>query len=176
MDLILDAVEFATRAHHGQLRKYEDEPYIVHPIAVAKTVSEFVSDPLMVAAALLHDTVEDCDVTFTDISERFGPLVTHYVYGLTAPSIGSDKPRALRKEMDREFLAKQDYEIQTIKLADILDNTKPSGAFMKKDPKFFKLFMEEKYEMVKVLDKGHGMLWDRVMKQVEIQLERASKL
>ena len=69
------AIQFATEAHEGQIRKYTGEPYIVHPLAVMETVSTVEHTDEMLMAAVLHDTVEDCDVTLDDIVSHFGPIV-----------------------------------------------------------------------------------------------------
>ncbi len=60
---IASAEEWATELHEGQFRKYTSEPYIVHPRAVARLVADHGGSPDMVAAAWLHDVVEDCNVT-----------------------------------------------------------------------------------------------------------------
>ena len=62
-DLVKKALEFASNAHNGQTRKYTGEPYIVHPIEVMELVREVIDDPEVLAAALLHDVVEDCPVS-----------------------------------------------------------------------------------------------------------------
>ena len=71
--LIQEALMLAIRAHEGQRRKYTGEPYSTHPIGVSKII-ETIPDhtPEMVAAALLHDVVEDTPITFLDIKNQFG--------------------------------------------------------------------------------------------------------
>jgi (p)ppGpp synthase/HD superfamily hydrolase len=75
------ALEFATTAHASinQRRKYTGEPYIVHPIAVAELVRSVPHTPEMIAAAYLHDVVEDTPVTIEEIREEFGPQVAELV-------------------------------------------------------------------------------------------------
>lgn len=72
--LIVKATNFAAKAHRQQFRKDGFTPYINHPIGVANILTDLgnVSDPSIIAAALLHDTVEDTDVTFDDIQREFG--------------------------------------------------------------------------------------------------------
>ena len=65
------AIDFATKAHQGQKRK-SGEPYIIHPLAVAALIVEWEMDIDTVLAAVLHDTVEDTDVTLDDIESLFG--------------------------------------------------------------------------------------------------------
>ena len=69
---IRDAFDYAMRMHEGQMRKTGD-PYIVHPLDVAITLSEYQTDPTTIIAGLLHDTIEDTDATFEDIKELFDP-------------------------------------------------------------------------------------------------------
>ena len=66
---LFEAYEFATAAHEGQVRKYTGEPYVNHPFAVAESVADHVDDKVAIAAAVLHDTVEDTAVTLEEIAE-----------------------------------------------------------------------------------------------------------
>jgi guanosine-3',5'-bis(diphosphate) 3'-pyrophosphohydrolase len=128
---ISHALEFATNAHHGQTRK-SGEPYISHPIAVAKIVCEWGMDAESVIAALLHDTIEDTDVTVEDIEHKFGSKVAALVQGLTKlamiDSIPGPEASSLRLEASKENLRKlliatsKDYRTLLIKLADRLHN------------------------------------------------------
>ena len=82
------AVKFATVAHGDQKRKYTDDPYIVHPLAVAELVKSTENHTEeMLAAAVLHDVLEDTDTHPTEIFNEFGPVVFKYVMELT------EKPR-----------------------------------------------------------------------------------
>ncbi len=97
MDLVHKAQVFAIAAHSavGQRRKYTNEPYFVHPAEVARIVAEVPgSTPEMVAAAWLHDTVEDTGVTYNDIHMNFGPEVAVLVGWLTDVSKPEDGNRA----------------------------------------------------------------------------------
>src|SRR5262245_4228545 len=69
--LLRRAYELAERMHRGQTRE-SGEPFITHPIAVATILAEFGMDPIALAAALLHDTVEDTALTLEDVEEQFG--------------------------------------------------------------------------------------------------------
>ena len=73
---IKEAFYFAAKAHDGQFRK-SGEPYICHPVEVAKILIEYGADDASVIAALLHDTVEDTDVTLDDIKKTFGEVKFH---------------------------------------------------------------------------------------------------
>ena len=82
IEIIKQAYEFSEKAHEGQIRR-SGEPYIAHPLSVAAILSDLKLDYTTVATGLLHDTVEDTDVTLEDISERFGESVANLVDGVT---------------------------------------------------------------------------------------------
>lgn len=168
MTLEQRALEFARKAHEGQVRKYTGDPYIVHPIAVAALVKTVPHTEEMVAAALLHDTVEDTAVTIEDVRAVFGAEVASLVEMLTDVSKLSDGNRKLRKAMDREHLATASAAAQTVKLADLLDN---SESILKHDPKFGRVFLQEKAELLKVLTKGDLCL----LEQARLVVERRTK-
>ena len=149
------ALVFATAAHAavGQMRKYTDDPYIVHPIRVATTVAKFGGTDEMIAAAYLHDVVEDTGVSIDDIQDMFGPVVARIVDGLTDVSVPEDGNRAVRKAMDRQHSADATYEAQFVKCADIIDNAHDIGA---NDPSFNVVYRKEMLLLIQVLDKVKG--------------------
>jgi (p)ppGpp synthase/HD superfamily hydrolase len=158
MDLVHKAQVFAIAAHSavGQKRKYTGEPYFVHPAEVARIVAEVPgSTAEMVAAAWLHDTVEDTGVTATDIHMNFGPEVAALVGWLTDVSKPEDGNRAHRKAMDRAHTAEAPAEAQTVKLADLISN---SRSIMAHDPAFAKTYLEEKRLLLAVMTKGDAGL------------------
>ena len=123
--LVRDAYLFASAAHFavGQKRKFSGEDYIVHPVDVAKIVHGVKnSTDTMVAAALLHDTVEDTQVTTSVIQSYFGAEVADLVEWLTNVTTLEDGNRKTRKKLDRERMWKAPYEAQTIKVADVIAN------------------------------------------------------
>ena len=79
------AVKFAVEAHQGTERRGKGYPYIIHPMEAAAIVATMTNDPEMLAAAILHDTVEDTDVTIEQIREQFGDRVAALVRNETAP-------------------------------------------------------------------------------------------
>jgi (p)ppGpp synthase/HD superfamily hydrolase len=161
--VIIAAALYAAIAH-GEInhrRKYTDEPYIVHPIAVAKKVEEVGGDHEMVAAAYLHDVVEDTEYTYEDIKDGFGKAIADLVNEVTDVSISVTGNRAFRKNLDLEHLAKASDRAKTIKLADIGDNTK---SIMKYDRGFAKLYMEEKRKLLPVLVGGNVDLMNHALK------------
>lgn len=149
------AKELAGKAHEGQFRKYSKMPYIVHPIEVATILQSVPHTDDMIAAALLHDVVEDTDYTVDDIAELVSPEVAKLVEGLTEVSKPEDGNRAVRKAKDRDFLAQQSAEVQTIKYADIISNTQDIRA---NDPNFAKVYIEEMKLLLQVMDKGDPTL------------------
>lgn len=145
------ALNFAAKAHDWQKRKYTFEPYINHPIAVAKLVSEVTNNQSMIAAALLHDTVEDTWVTLDVIEREFGCYIAAWVEDLTDVSKPTDGNRAARKLIDLQHTAKALPPAKTIKLADLIDNTRSIVAH---DPGFAVVYMNEKRQLLKVLKEG----------------------
>ena len=108
-----------TRIKHK--RKYTGQPYEVHLKAVVQILSQVTDDVNMLAAAWLHDTVEDTEATHFQIEEKFGKDVAMLVYQLTDISRPGDGIRAYRKALDRAHLADASDRAKTIKLADIID-------------------------------------------------------
>lgn len=164
--LVQRAREFAHRAHEqvGQVRKYTGLPYHTHVDAVAELVASVTDDRAMIAAAYLHDTVEDTNVTFDDIAENFGGDVAYLVVYLTDISKPKDGNRATRKAIDRAHIARGDARVHTIKLADLIDN---AGTITEHDPKFAAIYMEEKRQLLKVLQAGDPVLLERATGIVE---------
>src|SRR5688500_6712112 len=107
MSLILDAARYAERAHRGQVRKYTGWPYITHCARVAGAVSCWhESDDIMVAVGWLHDTIEDCGISYQAIYEVFGIEVATLVKELTNPSKEFPEwPRHKRKAIDLQHIA-----------------------------------------------------------------------
>lgn len=164
--LVRDARLFATAAHAAvaQLRKYTNEPYIVHPIEVASIVATVPHTPEQLAAAYLHDVLEDTQVTEPVLRELFGDRVTDLVVWLTNVSKLSDGKRSVRKELDRQKLAKAPAEAQTVKLADLISNT---GSIVAYDPEFAKTYIPEKRDLLEVLTRGDRTLLARAHAQLK---------
>ena len=124
LGLVERALAFAANAHQGQLRLTGD-PYISHPIAVAKLLAELGMDETTLAAALLHDVVEDTPVTLPEISALFGEEIADLVDGVTKIGRIDFEPSNLRQaeNLRRMFLAMaKDLRVIIIKLADRLHN------------------------------------------------------
>jgi (p)ppGpp synthase/HD superfamily hydrolase len=148
---IAKAARFAAEAHKNQKRKYSGDPYIIHPLRVAERVAKAGMQPYVIAAAMLHDTVEDCGVTLHEIRLAFGPMVESLVEQVSDVSKPEDGVRSIRKAIDRDHLARCDHEGATIKLADIIDNTEDITA---NDIGFAKVYIPEIEKALDLL--GHG--------------------
>jgi (p)ppGpp synthase/HD superfamily hydrolase len=146
--LVREALTFAARAHDGRLRKYVGRPYVSHPIAVARLVTRFEHDDSMIAAALLHDVVEDCGVPAAEIGLRFGADVGALVSDLTDVSRPEDGNRARRKAIDRAHTAAASPRAKTIKALDLVHN---SYSIVRFDPQFARVYLDEKAQILEVL-------------------------
>ncbi len=127
LGLIIDALDFASRAHRDQRRKdAEASPYISHPIALARilAVEGGVEDPITIAGALLHDTVEDCGVTFGELEARFGVDVANVVRQVTDDK---ELPKDRRKELQIEHAPHLTDRGKLVKLADKIANVRDVG-------------------------------------------------
>lgn len=150
--IIDQAYEYAKEMHGEQRRKYTSEPYIHHPVAVARVISaETDCSHSVICAALMHDVVEDTAATHADILERFGYRIADLVRQVTDVSRPEDGNRAIRKAIDRQYLAGADAEAQTIKLADLIHNT---FSIVEYDKKFAAVYLAEKAMLLHALDKG----------------------
>lgn len=164
------AMMFAMGAHeaHGQTRKGSDEPYYKHCVRVMKTVSEHDGDADMIKAALLHDTVEDTQVSLDSIEVLFGKEVRDLVYWVTNVATKADGNRAARTALNIAHVKAAPARAQTIKVADIMDNTQDVVSV---DPKFAKVYLREKHEMLRALEKAHPELRQKALIQVEKGLQ-----
>ncbi|WP_263457985.1 MULTISPECIES: HD domain-containing protein [Tenebrionibacter/Tenebrionicola group] len=152
------ARRYASQAHaaQGRRRKYTAEPYIMHPAAVAKLVrSVLPEDEAALAAAWLHDTIEDTAATPADIAARFGHEVARLVMMVTNPTAPPGLNRAQRKRLNFAHTARACSRAQTIKLADIIDNTREILLY---DPAFARLYLLEKQIQLQGLSQGDARL------------------
>lgn len=132
--LIWDAYRFADLAHHGVVRK-TGEPYITHPVSVACILAELHMDTPTILAALLHDVVEDTEITSVEIGEQFGNQVAELVDGVTKlDKIEFQSASQAQAENFRKMLLamSQDVRVILVKLADRLHNMQTIDA-MKSD-------------------------------------------
>lgn len=133
VEIITKAFNFAREAHKGVKRR-SGEPYIMHPIAVARIVCEEIGlGSTSICAALLHDVVEDTDYTVEDISNLFGPKIAQIVDGLTKISGGifGDRASAQAENFKKLLLTmSDDIRVILIKIADRLHNMRTLGSML----------------------------------------------
>lgn len=115
------AVKFAVEAHQGTERRGKGYPYIIHPMEAATIVATITSDQEMLAAAILHDTVEDTDVTLEQIREHFSDRVAELVQHETAP-LDESMPWREKKTQQIKQLAEAPYDSKVVALGDKLSN------------------------------------------------------
>lgn len=143
--LVVKAFNFAVDAHKEQKRKYTNEPYIYHPIAVADILyhafKEDAPPPFIYAAALLHDVVEDCGVSFTTLRREFGDETAVAVMHLTDLITHDQGNRETRKLLEAVRIGAAPLYAQLIKLADMVSNTE---SITKHDKDFAIVYLKEK--------------------------------
>ena len=119
-NIVKRALDFAEKSHEGQYRRYGNKPYITHPVAVSSLITHFTEDEEIVAAALLHDVMEDCAVSYEEIKEKFGERVANMVSSLT----NDEKEKLAKGKVDYmiEKMKSFDEDVLLIKLCDIFHN------------------------------------------------------
>jgi GTP pyrophosphokinase len=135
-EILRRAVSFASRAHAGQ-RRISGEPYVQHTLAVARTLADLGLDHETLAAAILHDVVEDTGVSLDDLKQEFGPRIAELVDGVTKMKViqefqsqpeGSRHEHAQAESLRKMLLAMaEDVRVVLIKLADRLHNMRTLG-------------------------------------------------
>lgn len=159
------ALADATAMHLGQFRDYSGDPYITHPVAVARTVYEVGGTDEDIAASLLHDVVDDCGATEAALKQKYGYMVTGYVMSMSLPPwIRPGMNRAERKRLECDWLAQSAPPVHTIKLADMLHNvpTILAGG----DANWKKTYMGECVNRMAVLRYGHPALVERMWEHI----------
>lgn len=171
INMLSVAVGFATEWHEGQVRKYTGEAYINHPIEVMNIVRSVPHTQEMLYAALMHDCVEDTECSFSDIEDVFGTEVALLVGWLTDVSLPGMGNRAKRKEIDRKHTSKAPASAKTIKLADLISNSK---SILEHDKDFAKVYIKEKELLLEVLTEGDSTLYAQakdIVEKAKIELE-----
>lgn len=160
LSLINQARAFAENAHDDidHLRKYSGDPYTVHLEAVATLVKDVSGTPEMIAAAWLHDAVEDTLATIESIEAEFGREVAALVSDLTDVSNLDDGNRMTRKAIDLTHIANASPAAKTVKLADLIDNAR---SIVVHDPGFAKVYMREMRTLLEVLKEGDDGLYEK---------------
>jgi (p)ppGpp synthase/HD superfamily hydrolase len=119
---------------------------------------------MVVAAAVMHDVVEDTPVGEAELRKEFPKLVVDLVMEVTNKSKPSDGNRAVRKEIDRQHLASASWWGKAIKLADLIDNT---ASIIEHDPSFAKVYLPEKVKLLEVMTDAPAALQKAAWKAVE---------
>lgn len=160
--MIRRAARVADRIHAKQRRKGNGQPYILHPIRVAGRVATLeVATDEMVAAAFLHDVIEDSEdrsAVEEMLNREFNEQVVNLVFELTAPSAFMDKhktTREHRKMCDREHYVGSSKEAKIIKLCDRIDNVLEMQGL---NQDFQRIYLRESYELLEVLRGAHEPL------------------
>lgn len=157
MNNAFEAMNFAILVHAGQVRKYTGNPYSDHLAEVAgivATVSGKWSNPeQLIATAWLHDSIEDQGITYSELDRKFGAAIALGVSLLSDLETGN---RADRKAASRARLAAAPGWVQTIKLADLISNTR---SITQHDPKFAVTYLEEKRLLLEVMRGGDLRLY-----------------
>ncbi|GHA45774.1 hypothetical protein GCM10007103_28610 [Salinimicrobium marinum] len=172
-----EALEFARKAHGDQQRKYNEELYIEHLKRVAEIVKTVPHTTEMICAAYLHDVVEDTPVSLQDIQRKFGGKIAKLVEELTDEYIKENYQhlnRKARKKKEVERLEKISAEAKTIKLADVIDNTRD---ILVNDRNFARKYIPEMEALTEALQGGNFKLLMRACYEVqrgnlELNLER----
>lgn len=155
MDLLEKAQRWAMRGHLGVNRKFSDLPYIVHPEAVAEIISQVTDDNDVIAAAWLHDVVEDTPKTVDDIRENFNDKIANLVDEVSKISKKTDGNREHRVSKDREHYSKASKWGKAIKIADAIHNL---PLMIRDNPVFAPTYVEEKKLLLEVIKDGHLLL------------------
>ena len=126
MELVSEAIVFAAKAHDGMRRKKSEAPYILHPMEAAVIVGTMTDDQHLIAAAALHDVVEDTGVTIEEVEEKFGKRVRELVQAETEDKREELPPSATWRIRKEESLAElknaEDIAVLMVWLGDKLAN------------------------------------------------------
>ncbi len=175
MDEILKQIrDYADRAHGNQQRKYTPERYIVHPVRVMEICRKHTDKLPILAAALLHDVLEDTPVTKEKLSQYLHTVMneadtqetTRLVVELTDVYTKELHPRwnrKKRKAKEAQRIQKTSTDSQTVKYADIIDNCREIVEY---DPDFAKVFLRECKGLLAVMPKGNEVLYKEAMETV----------
>ena len=161
MYTVVDSAKLlAHRAHLRQERRYSNEPYIKHPTRVAASVAAYPGHTEeMIAAAWLHDVVEDTEWTIEEVEFSCNFTVAKLVYELTNPPKDPLLCRADRKKMDRNHLAQISREAKIIKMFDRIDNLQDIGLA---PGDFMRLYCEESQRLLPLISDADPSLGEEL--------------
>jgi (p)ppGpp synthase/HD superfamily hydrolase len=163
--MVKKAHAFAAKAHAGVFRMFSGEPYVEHCERVAGALAELGFDPDVVAAAYLHDVIEDCPVSAAELAAEFSPRIAALVVEVTNPKKVPGMSKAERLAAVVKHLAASSYAGASLKLADMGDNSSNLSAV---PPEFAKAYLPKLAAKVAVLGHGHPELLAAVKKNLGI--------
>lgn len=185
METILkQVIAFADQAHGDQVRKYADERYIKHPIRVMKTCRRYGYSLPVLAAAILHDVLEDTTVKPDELNRFLLTVMnkadSYHTFKLTEELTDvyskDNYPlmnRRKRKENEIMRLGKVSAEAQTIKYADIIDNAKDIA---KNDTDFAPVFLRECRTLLGKMKKGNRELYQKAIEIIEKEMNKLKRI
>ena len=155
MERIEGAQRWAVTHHKHQTRKHSGLPYIVHPEAVAEMVSQVTDDPNVIAAAWMHDLIEDTAITESDIRWYFNDRISDLVVEVSKVSTKHDGNRGKRVMIDIDHYSKASKMGKVIKMADAIHNI---PTIIRDDKKFAPKYVSEKMMLFEVIKDGDKVL------------------
>lgn len=172
--------DFADKAHGEQERKYTAERYIAHPMRVMETCRKYTDDVTILAAALLHDVLEDTEVSTEEMLEFLEKMMGHdnaartvkLVEELTDIYTKTNYPkwnRRKRKSKEADRIEATSAASQLVKYADIIDNT---SEIVTQDPDFAKVFLHECRTLLRRMSKGNRELYAQAVVCVNERLKQ----
>lgn len=176
--LLQEIIAFAARAHDKQVRKYEDAPYIVHPVRVMRMCRDYGEPIAVLAAAILHDVLEDTSVKRPELTSFLCELfdedeslqIVHLVVELTDIYTKEKYPkwnRKKRRAMEVVRLSKTSPAAQTVKYADVIDNCR---SISQSEDSFAAVYLKESDDLLQKMDKGNPELYRKALETVTQQI------
>ncbi|QZE59307.1 metal-dependent phosphohydrolase [Erwinia phage pEa_SNUABM_2] len=150
----------ASQAHAGQVRKYTNEPYVNHPERVSAWLSQFHVGEVIEAAALCHDVLEDCDVSYSALEMTVGTQVADLVQEVTNGVYPEGTPRIEKYWGNILKLLQASHQAQTLKCGDIYDNCKDVYDL---DPSYAARYIAEKFFLVRSFTRAQGDVRDATL-------------
>lgn len=179
IEILEKVIAFTDKAHGAQTRKYTPDRYIVHPVRVMKIVKEHNREVPVLAAAVMHDILEDTPVQKDEIRDFLRTIMgeadaertVQLVVELTDVYIKANYPqynRRKRKDMEVERMAGTSPAAQTIKYADIIDNCRE---IVQHDASFARVFLRECHNLLKKMRSGDPELYRKAQELVTANLK-----
>ncbi len=174
-EILGKVLDYAGKAHGKQRRKFSDELYINHPIRVMNTCKEFTDKIHVLAAALLHDVLEDTSITKAEMKKTLETWMEKYAAQKTVALVEEltdvytkkaypQLNRKARKEMEAKRLSKVSVDAQLIKYADIMDN---AANIREHNPGFAIVYLREGRILLTKMTKGNSKLHARALKLID---------